>query len=544
MAEPSESGAFGPAEAEKEIKKGDGWHMTTKTMLASGLALILSIDASAAQGNFDDVRYWDSSKNAPEAQSCDDVCARFDQADKARIDHQWCADHGQSTDSMYMPRQNLTPLTDEQCPHPRFAGDGSCRTVQTKLFNCFAYKSDLAMRCRAYRQMKKASGSEKTVLYLDLAAVAACGAVCLLGPLSAMPGAAYACTAAGAVATIATWTEQKKLKSEFEQITSAIAGLGGTAASTWGAFAASRGSAAGAAAEGGTDAAGAAGSEGSKGPSAKKLACASAAFYGIMTGIRANSMNSQGKARKSTCKDIQERIAGMYNGTSFAPGGPNGESWNSGPGYYDNRYAQTGVGPGSAGGGTPTHGTSSLGADQSGTASDEEVRAELLKSTDGSALVNSGLDRLLKPMANHPNIQDLVRDALETGDVGRAVSGALNAAGAGGLSSSVGALAQDAATNPGKYGGSGNYENGVGGTAYAGGGGGAPSGRGGAGGGGNPFDLLGKQDSGGLGGGGTRNLAFEVQEDGDIWHSGTDLNIFQIVSGRIEKISPRLKRPF
>jgi hypothetical protein len=265
---------------------------------------------------------------------------------------------------------------------------------------------------------------------------------------------------------------------------------------------------------------------------ARGMACATAAMFGVLVGIRTYNLMTLKKLQGDSCKKVNSLLGsspsvngtgtgtGTGNNTVSAGGGDSGNV-NSGGGdtsaptadqmdTYDNCKAQ--------GRSTPECiSVAGLNDGQTSRATD----ANLLSRPDVA-------DNLLN---NVPSLKDLVK-AAEVGGAGAALSSMLPPGEATDALAALAKHAQDQGSSLADQLGMG--------FAYSSGGGGGINSSSAAK--ANPFSLFGA-GAPGLGAGANRNVASFGNPSPliDIWHTGTHLNLFQIVSEKIEKVTHRVQ---
>jgi len=185
--------------------------------------------------------------------------------------------------------------------------------------------------------------------------------------------------------------------------------------------------------------------------------------------------------------------------------------------------------------------TEGVGGDKSTPSVNDIISGEGFAATaEGQIMGPSGLAQAIAPLASQMD-KNAFRKAIAGGPAGFTQA----ALGGVGINAEQAAAANAIVKNA--YDNAPKLASRIGGSFYAsGGGGGGKSGGGSSSSGGNPFASL----MGGKGAGqGTDAMSFgAVQRDpsgkiisSDIWHTGTDKNIFQIVSERVRIVEPRLK---
>ena len=534
------------------------------------------------------------------AWECKKGCAAWVNEDGTPIipDAQTCANLGAAYDNTqaYDSATGATGAAASPTPMASMSATDSETYIACKMQNTQALQY-----CQAYSLGKKAAKSQPIVLTLDIAAAALCLTACMG---VAMPGggqvALAACEVAGVAAaigqtvaivnlnkTFGEYTNGRKMESILTGLAGAAA-LGGAGAQIGGAFAPGGGTgndykSAGTGTQGsgyktnvtetktteqykladgsissecGVDAVSCAklddkveqvdtGETDSANPEkkgeAQKMACVSAATFGAMAAIRGISWGIIEANKAKACKDAENLINGgategydTESSSGLVSGGAS--TWNS-------------TGSGSAGGGTggttTTTDTTSETTDTT-TTTDEctdgltscDDSGQASAAIDGQLLTRSGLDKAAAQLMAGKDLSGLLRTARTQG-TGAAIAGlAQSLCAPASAAQQLAAIAGTIENNRAAFMGS------VPQTSYAASASGMGGGsRGGSGGFGGLF--------GGGGGVGGPNLSGMIAQFGgardpasgtDIWHTGTDQNIFQIVSTKIQSVSGRVKK--
>jgi|GEM_PF-3697587 len=267
-----------------------------------------------------------------------------------------------------------------------------------------------------------------------------------------------------------------------------------------------------------------------------KHACRGAIIFGALAGIRAYSMSQSKKTSNKACEEVKKLFSSAlvadpngFQDFNYTNGAPSGSGSN-------NSSASGNSGRGSGGSGANSGGTGGRSgrptANQSFPDGFAEVPQEAMAAVDGQMLSRSGLDKILAAKAAEVDTDAMIA-AAEAGDLAGYLSPGMGGSEVG---NAIASLSDVAFANPPNMMIDSPQSTG---TMYAQGGGSAPAAKPAAEAGG----LFG--GLGGLFGGGKnaaqpdRQIAFDQNPETDIWHTHTDQNIFQIVSGRIGKSTMR-----
>jgi hypothetical protein len=482
--------------------------------------LLPAAPAWAIAGNDYDPNNVNVSAIAPEEIGCNDFCSKIEQTWRgnwSRYNDQWCADHGSPT-NLDVPARQVAYVggTSEaqSCPYPLLPGE-SCASVKHQLFSCKWRNSQAAAQCAAYSGMKDASKKEYWVVGFDTAAAATCGVAC--ATQWAAGATIPACQAAGVVAT-----GSEAVASLFMKNQSAVSKYAGIAASTAGAASVAVTLAKGEKVIGGGG--------------NHTMVCAAAVAFTALAGLRYKHIVDAKKGRKESCDKVKELASAAFSFAGGGPGNPDGSGQGTNPLTTVPTAGGTTLGDYNGAG---TSGTASLGiqaANEISTA--PELPPEVREAVDGQMLTRGALDRQLKDKLAAMDASGFAASLDRNHGPGEAIRGMMNAAGAGGdLGTALANLSRAATENARDF---APLTHGVAGTSYAGGGGGGGREAGAAAGDGAPdlAKLFGQGAAGPQGAAASRSLAFD-EKPGDIWHTGTDQNIFQIVTTRIQRVSPR-----
>lgn len=424
-------------------------------------------------------------------------------------DDQWCANHNAQTNPAVQPQS--TPSTSASAPAGTCniqlqPGDTSCADNQRRYAHCTYHNGQAEQQCEAYVAADGGTGGEKAVLFLDIAATGTCAASCAM---KTNPALATACRAAG------TGASAMELLETLTQKGSAVGkllsgGMAGYSLYNNGKALLAKPAAA----------------NGANGATAKKPGdgdCTSAMLFAAMTIFRHQAIKSQGDTKKNACDAVKKLASNalVVGGSAVVSFGSNGSLVSSASGGD--------TGSLSSGADSSLRCVSNGGAVSSCTGTTGQA------ATDAGMLTDSGLGSHLAPQAQQLADSPLGRELGEgRGDPMAALGAATSGAGeAGGAVMTVAAAAQEEAKR---------MAEGVQGATFAGGGGGgAPEAA--AAGGPSPLDALNALLHGGKAEGASAVGGTQVfgATGTDIWHTKTDQNLFQIVSGRIEKAATRLK---
>ncbi|MBC7690901.1 MAG: hypothetical protein H7222_03975 [Methylotenera sp.] len=436
---------------------------------------------------------------APEAPSCENLCDKFVKNIEGNqvfygldginhnnnwgpSDDKWCGQHGIATDSSVQPAVPYTATAEDIKDKVNY---------NRKMDQCGYHNSELALKCQAYTLIQTARKFNTVLACIDTAAAATCLTECAMDN-STLGTAALAhtvtsfCKVSGAAAGV---LEVANLAT-MDEMSGGKRLLAGAAAAAGGAVAV------GAVAVNGA---------GALSP------CISAVLFGVLAGVRFGNANDN-RAKDAACASIQT----LWSQSSSA--NPNGDAGHGNGGQFGGGN-QTGLAAGSRNGGY----SSSTGPGGS-TAQYENGLRQALASTDGGALLNTPLGKRAVELAPTVDSDKIMKDISSGLSPGQAVTNALGAA----SPESASLLAKiDGATK--EY----MSRHGVEGSSYAGGGGsGGSKAEGSSGFAGFERPSANASASGDMNFKTDRSIAST-----DIWHTGSKLNLFQIVSGKIEKVS-------
>jgi hypothetical protein len=268
-----------------------------------------------------------------------------------------------------------------------------------------------------------------------------------------------------------------------------------------------------------------------------KIACVSAGLFAIMGGVRIVAVNEMGNARDEECNSINKLLSDIstFDEKDGAGGGSSA---------YGNPYAATGssgTGTGADGSGG-TGGNTGSGAERAqkdyndcrqngGNFADCIGKAQSVQglgASDVDLIRKSGLPAL--PL---PNLKELAGKAGKLDS--KMFSGGM---GGGDLGGALSSLAQAAQENPKELSGLGISSAPASMYASSGGGGGGGGKSDAA---ANPFaNLFGAKDAGPSGGSASSANFGARAPSNDIWHTGTTMNLFEIVSGKVSQVANRV----
>jgi hypothetical protein len=255
-----------------------------------------------------------------------------------------------------------------------------------------------------------------------------------------------------------------------------------------------------------------------------------------MVGIRTYNLATMKKLKNDSCKKVNKLFSEASGTNTNSTSGDNST----------NNSVSAGGGGSTTGGNNSTASTSAVASpDQlenydrcrgSGSSVDDCMKASGISNlaqtggaTDANLLSNPQVAGKL--LENAPNLKDILKKA-ESGGASAALAGTLPP---GGATDALAQLAAHAEQKGAELGGL----LGMGMGAYSSGGGGGSSGGSKS---DNPFSLFGA----GAGGSAAAGSATQITTFGsvpgvmDIWHTGTTQNIFEIVSGKMSKVSNRV----
>jgi hypothetical protein len=460
-------------------------------------------------------------------------------------DDQWCANHGLVTDPN-VTASSAAPgsgsASGKSCNVPLLAGDTDCKKTSDNMFRCQMHGSQLVPQCLALKAVGNARNKQYGMLAMDIAAVASCTTACFANKTGIGAAADVACQGVGVAASVAEIIANISMSSgPVASAIGALSGVGGAAGVGY--------SLANAGEKGGFGVGDSAGkgtatldkSQGAADQKQRRASCAAAAFFVVMTAARTASMSQYDNHLTEKAREAVQKLASQAMAASAGANGQGaGNSSYTFPGGSSGGSASgaTGGSTGSANGSNNTADADPFCNATAGCKSNLNP-TQGVSATDANVLTQSGLDREISGDAGK------LADALRAGvSPHQALSSALGGAGQG--SAAMGNLATAAMESGAALAsalGLGNAPAETG-SAYAGGGGGAGAGHSGAAGGGdNPFaNLFGAKDGGGMGGREPAAIQFSGGgRNDDIWHTGTTLNLFEIVSQRVTQVSRRLK---
>ena len=418
--------------------------------------------------------------------------------------------------------------------------------------HCKYHNSQLEPQCVAYNSFSQPVVANGVMAGIDGAVAAYCGICCFF--VATPPPAHAVCgglAAAAGAAEFAT-TMAMKQNSDIAKYVGMIGGLAGVGIGVAGlidgatdASAAAKAKGAGggsapASAPASASGSGSAAQNASKADEAErnKMSCATAVLFAAMMGFRIYNITQMDKSKGKACEAIQKlqgkidsKLAAKQAATSAAKAAATSGGDNSG-GYTvssgktasaANQLASYTNCTNSGGGAHCDASCVSTCVNQSG------INPQTLSATDGQAISQSGMPQQAMNMIPDP------KSFLETAkkDGAGAALGSIMPSSAGPVANALGAIANEVQNHPellegyslpAAYGGGGG-----------GGGGGGPKGD-------NPFASMFAGAGGAPAGPGAPNsMQFGTSTGPDIWHSKSTENIFQIVSEKIGKVTPRVQ---
>ncbi len=470
---------------------------------------------------------------------CDDLCGQLISSNgktPVQPDPQWCTDHGIPINNdlgkspLPSPLPSNTPTNCASNVPITFQDAGAnCDQIANQMTQCQFYNNgQVITQCMAYEAATQVQTSEEVLDVVDLAVAAECYAAAF-DPTQALNSiCSYAATAAGLGEVIATIAEQNS------SVGMAIAGLGGAVGEgVVGAGGAAMG-VAGIAAHGLTN-----DSNTGSGKMTKdgKMSLATAIYFTAVAGARFSSIIAQSNIKSNACNAVQQLVSSVLPSASSSPTGSGSGGSGSGAGGSGGSGA-SGASAGSNGsqgsGGLQNSVQTCLNQDSGNTAAMQQCISQALGSVQGASdagiVKNSGLGNAVAPLAGQ------LANAMQSGASPAAAMGsALGGANLpDGAADALSQLAQAAQDNAGDIAGA------LGLGSYSGGGGGAGKATASA---SNPFGSFGSF------GGAGRSLAStgKAKQFGaksrpmDIWHTGTTMNLFEIISGKIGTVTSRVK---
>jgi hypothetical protein len=470
-------------------------------------------------------------------------------------DDAWCAAHGAATESVFIPTPDPSaspvavqgycsvPLTQSDIDAAGGNAQRACARASKAIKQCQWHNSQVETQCMAFLAIEGdgsqtgAIVADAIIMGLDIVVASTCLAQCLNPAGSAAVGGVcqIGAMAAGAAELISSLAmEQNGKVAQYINGFGGIIGVGLGAANL------------------GTHSLGGhqAGADGQGGDQSNKLACATAALFAIMAGVRAVAILNMDNVKENACEEINKLLS-----ENAAAGGGGGEDGMGGDGSGG---GGGGLGGGGGGGGNGGSGSGSGGGTggqasyaafqqcmgQAGATVDAcATQAGFSKAPGGAAATDSGLlsrGNIAPLLPPNLNPRDLINKLKAGGGAGQLMASALPAS-AGDAGQALAALAKAGQEDP-DFGKLLRFD--TSGAAYAAsGGGGGPRGPGG-GGSGEAASALGS-----LFGGGQQQQQTGVQtaqfgalsKPMDIWHTGSKKSIFDIVSDKIYRVTDRVR---
>ena len=269
--------------------------------------------------------------------------------------------------------------------------------------------------------------------------------------------------------------------------------------------------------------------------SLRASSCIMAAWYGILGGIRIGNIATMESVKEKECNALNDLISKMEAFKDPAKENGSGSGNNGGNTPGPGQAGNIGAGDGSRSGeGNRNSLVGRQNTNDTATPRTAETRtAETVNATsDDSKIVHP-----MKGQIPLDKAKEIAAQARKQG-IGATLGGMLG--GAGEIGAALAGLAQDAKDHPE------NYKDlaqkaGYSGSSYSSSGGAAGGGSSKSGGGDNPFaNLFG---AGGAKEGGARapsSEQFGKTAEDDIWHSKSTMNLFEIVSNKVSKVTTRV----
>jgi hypothetical protein len=269
----------------------------------------------------------------------------------------------------------------------------------------------------------------------------------------------------------------------------------------------------------------------------RAASCMTAISMGILTGARIWAMVETAETRKQACEEVKSLYSQAL--VSTGTGTPDMNATNT------TAYNGT-VGTGGTGGTSAAATSTTSSGSSTGTSSASDIigSQQFEGATDGGALKLTGMDKVAAPLVDRADAKALM-DAARSGGAGQALASLGGQLGI--MPDQLPALA--ALADFGQKNGS-QFKSVIGAGEYAGGGGGRgrSGGAGGAGGANGMQDMMsamlggkGKEGAKGAAGMSFGDAARAPAGNMDIWHTGSTLSIFDIVTSRVRAVEPRLR---
>jgi len=509
-------------------------------LLTYSSALLSPSLALAAQSVLTDTSAINGDAIAAGPVNCDQACSLVlgpdGQAMQWGTDNdQWCSNHGVTTNGAVPPNLAALPVptaaaTAPPCNVTLLPSDyatpaqaaTACSTANTMMNQCKFHNGMLLPQCLAYDAARGALKYESTLLVMDEATAAFCGAVCATQWTVASQTAQLACDGLGAAASVAEIVDDMESKSSPLQhdvneleVAEGLAAAGDTIVLV------------GATTKTGSVA------TGKTSPAQKASSCiTSIAFLGLSV-LRINGIKTQNRSKGNACSAIQNLVS---SASVTNPGGSPQALVTPGPGDTTPGYQNMNPSTAGATAGTnaPLNGGSGNTATTSATVPPCVADQGLVcagqqgAATDAGLLTQSGLDKTVAPLAtqiaSQPNAMT---------DPAAAISAAMGDKASGDVGTALANIANTAMKEADKLAGIAN----LGSYASGGSSGAAPS--------------LAKMSSllSNMGGAVTpsgettfnKTAPALLPANGDIWHADWKGSIFQLISTKIGQNTQRVE---
>jgi hypothetical protein len=429
------------------MKKREFFAKIVPLILATHLLSIIPMQeqAYAVLSNYNNATAIDPTQISAAQPSCQDFCSNLiGQANGATgkaangslkntsggtgwtaTDDQYCADHGVQTNASVLADGNAstTAVASSSC-NINIAPGENCSAANAAVTRCIWYASQAEPQCMAYLTSQDAHDNEIVPIIFDTAAAVSCGLACYnqLNPAGALSGASEALDAACEVVGLGAGVSD--MLGLFSQQSSA----GARAIGSIGAVGA--GVAAGTSVYQLSQNASGAGnwtssSSSDSGVAKKWAVCATAALFALTAVIRGVSEKGSSSAKTDACNSVHSLMSKAtpvgYTGSPVASGVTT-TTTSSG----STLTAATGT-TGSIGNTSASAALNSGQVPQACLDQGISCQPSTAAATDGGILAKSGLDTMVAPLAS--KIGPQIAAAAESGDLGNALGNAMTAAG-------------------------------------------------------------------------------------------------------------------
>ena len=400
------------------------------------------------------------------------------------------------------------------------ASGESCDLAQKNAMKCNLRNSHVYQQCLALKTVDFSDKTQHFLLTMDIVVAAGCGTACALsatgvGAAAMTQVCSIGAMGAGAAEVVASLALQQS------DLSRAVSGIGGVAGIAGGAAAMTFG--------GNTEL-----NSTTEGNQARidndnaedaKTTCTTAVIFAAMAAARGGALADMASTRKQACTMVEQQYAEDRQQSLDLKKKAEGGAGPAG-------FLLGGGGRNSADGGDSNDPTAPTTASDYESAMETGVRR--LGATDAQLLNHSGLGRRLKDQ--FANLGPGILAGLKSGGMEGAMAAAVPGGAPPQLAAALAGVGKDLASKA-HFPGSMMPQGGVG-PMMAGGSGGASRSAASEGGFSNPFASMGAK-AGGMGGKpGALDFA-GAAESTDIWHANSDQNLFQIVSGRIERVQKK-----